>query len=117
MATFLGVPLSIRGEVWGNLYLTEKAGGEEFDEADEEVVELLGGWAASAIDNARLFRAAQQGRAELERTVRALETTTEIARAIGGETRLDRVLELMVKRGRALVEARGVMILLHEGRT
>ena len=63
MATFLGVPLSVRGEVWGSLYLTEKTGGEEFDEADEEVVELLGGWAASAIDNARLFRAAEQGRA------------------------------------------------------
>jgi two-component system, NarL family, sensor histidine kinase DevS len=114
-ATFLGVPLSIRGEVWGNLYLTEKAGGEAFDEADEDVVELLGRWAASAIDNARLFRAAEQGRAELERTVRALETTTAIARAIGGETRLDRVLELTVERARALVEARAVMILLLRG--
>jgi GAF domain-containing protein len=63
MATFLGVPLSIRGEAWGNLYLTEKTGGGEFDDADQEVAELLAGWAASAIDNARLFRAAQSGRA------------------------------------------------------
>src|SRR4051812_41621011 len=35
MHTFLGVPVIIRGEAWGNLYLTEKAGGVEFDEADE----------------------------------------------------------------------------------
>jgi signal transduction histidine kinase len=115
MATFLGVPLSIRGEVWGNLYLTEKAGGAEFDEADQEVVELLGGWAAAAIDNARLHLAVQQDRAGLGRALRALETTTEIARAVGGETRLERVLELTVKRARALVEARGVMILLQRG--
>ncbi|HZJ29445.1 MAG TPA: GAF domain-containing protein, partial [Solirubrobacterales bacterium] len=33
MHTFLGVPITVRGEAWGNLYLTEKAGGEEFDEA------------------------------------------------------------------------------------
>src|SRR3712207_6919278 len=36
MATFLGVPILVRGRAWGNLYLTEKEGGEEFDEADEE---------------------------------------------------------------------------------
>jgi signal transduction histidine kinase len=115
MSTFLGVPLRIRGEVWGNLYLTEKAGGEEFDEADQEVIELLAGWAASAIDNARLYRTAQRDRAELERTVHALETTTEIARAVGGETRLDRVLELLVTRGRVLVQARGVTLFLMSG--
>jgi signal transduction histidine kinase len=46
--------------------------------------------------------------------VRALEATSEIARAIGGETRLERVLELIAKRSRALVEAAGVAILLLE---
>ena len=54
----------------------------------------------------------RERRDELERTVRALEATTEIARAIGGETDLDRVLELIVKRGRALVEARALLIAL-----
>src|SRR3954469_8421517 len=38
MRTFLGVPIQIRGQAWGNLYLTEKAGGEDFDEADEASV-------------------------------------------------------------------------------
>jgi signal transduction histidine kinase len=114
MQSFLGVPLLIRGEAWGNLYLTEKAQGE-FDEADEEVIVALAGWAAIAIENAHLYRGERERRDALERAVRALEATTEIARAVGGETRLGPVLELIVKRGRALVEARGMAILLSDG--
>jgi signal transduction histidine kinase len=53
MTTFLGVPLEIRGEAYGNLYLTDKDGGALFDEVDEELVVLLSQWAAVAIDNAR----------------------------------------------------------------
>ena len=116
MKSFLGVPLVIRGEAWGNLYLTEKVEGE-FDEADEEVILALAGWAATAIENARLHRSERARRDALERAVRGLEATTEIARAVGGETRLDRVLELIVKRGRALVEARGMVIMLAEAAT
>src|SRR5262249_57770217 len=115
VATFLGVPVLIRGRSWGNLYLTEKEGGAPFDEQDEEAARVLAGWAAIAVDNARLYEAEQLRRGELERTVRALETTTEIARAVGGETQLDRVLELVVKRGRALVEARSMVLLLRDG--
>ena len=114
MHSFLGVPLVIRGEAWGNLYLAEKDGGE-FDEGDEEAILTLADWAATAIENARLYRSERERRGELERAVRGLEATTEIARAVGGETRLDRILELIVKRGRALVEARGMVILLLEG--
>ncbi len=51
-------------------------------------------------------------RDEMERAVHRLEATTEIARAVGGETDLDRILEIVVKRGRALVEARSLLILL-----
>ena len=57
MATFLGVPVLIRGEAWGNLYLTEKEGGAEFTDADEEAVVVLADWAAIAIENARLYQA------------------------------------------------------------
>ncbi len=53
MRTFLGVPIEIRGAPWGNLYLTEKAGRAEFDQADEEAVGVLAEWAAVAIGNAR----------------------------------------------------------------
>ncbi len=114
MTTFLGVPVVIRGEAWGNLYLTDKAGGE-FDEHDEQTITLLAGWAASAVDNARLYTAERTRRGALERVVRGLETTTEIARATGGELELDRVLELIVKRGRALVDATGMVLLLQHG--
>lgn len=114
MNGFLGVPVLIRGEAWGNLYLTEKDGGE-FDAADEEAAAILAGWAALAIENARLYQDVDERRSELERAVTSLEATTAIARALGGETRLDRVLELIVERARALVEARIVLILLEEG--
>ena len=114
METFLGVPVLIRGEVWGNLYLTDRADGEPFSEADEEAIRVLADWAAIAIENARLYEGVARRREELERAVRRLEATTTIARAVGGETDLSRVLELIVKRGRALVDAKGVLILLRD---
>jgi signal transduction histidine kinase len=115
MHSFLGVPVSIRGQAWGNLYLTEKAGGEDFTEADEEAIQVLAGWAAVAIENARLYQAAEARRDDLERAVRRLEATTVIAHAVGNETDLSHVLELIVKRARALVEARSLVLLLAEG--
>jgi signal transduction histidine kinase len=114
MRTFLGVPVVIRGEPWGNLYLTEKAGGP-FDEADEAATVVLADWAALAVDNARLYEDAGRRRAEAERALRRLEATAAIARAVGSETDLDRVLELVVKRGRALLDARSVVLLLVDG--
>jgi signal transduction histidine kinase len=54
MHTFLGVPITIRGEVYGNLYLTERAQGD-FSEEDVELASALAATAAVAIDNARLF--------------------------------------------------------------
>ncbi len=112
MTTFLGVPVLIRGEAWGNLYLTDKLEGVEFSEEDERLVVVLAEWAGVAIDNARLYERAERRRVELERAVRGLRATVSLAREVGGETALDRVLELVGKRGRALVEARGFIVLL-----
>jgi signal transduction histidine kinase len=109
------VPVRIRGEVFGNLYLTEKGGGRDFSDEDEASIVILADWAAIAIDNARLYAAAEDRRRDLERAVRGLEVTTAIARAVGGETDIDRVLELIVKRARALVKARALTIMLAEG--
>ncbi len=114
MRTFLGVPVLIRGEPWGNLYLTDKAEGP-FDERDEAATVVLADWAALAVDNARLHEDAARRRAEAERAVRRLEATSAIARAVGSETDLDRVLELIVKRGRALLDVRAVVLLLADG--
>ena len=60
MRTFLGVPVRIRDEVYGNLYLTEKRDGGAFDEEDETLVTALSAAAGVAIDNARLFDEAQR---------------------------------------------------------
>jgi signal transduction histidine kinase len=114
MRSFLGVPIVIRGEVWGNLYLTEKGSGE-FSEQDQEAAVILADWAAIAIDNARLYETSERRRTEAERAFRGLEATRDVALAIGGEIALENVLELIVKRGRALVDARSVVIMLRDG--
>ena len=114
MHTFLGVPIVVHGEAWGNLYLTEKDAGE-FTDDDEEAVTALADWAAIAIANARLYRDVRQRHDELQRANRGLETTTEIARALGGVTEVDRVLELVVKRSRALIDARAAELALLDG--
>jgi signal transduction histidine kinase len=113
MSSFLGVPILIGGEPWGNLYLTEKDGGE-FTEADEQAVGVLADWAATAIGNARLYETSERCCADLERAVRGLEATHDIATAIGSAASLERVLELIVKRGRALIDAKTVVIMLRE---
>jgi signal transduction histidine kinase len=115
MTTFVGAPVMIRGEVYGNLYLTDKHDGEEFDPRDERLVEVLAEWAAVAIDNARNHEKLVSRRADLERLLRALEVTASLSIELGGESDLGRVLELVSKRGRALVEARSCAALLSEG--
>jgi len=115
MDTFLGVPILVGGRPYGNLYLTEKEGGAEFTQEDEDAVVLLAEFAGLAIDHAGRYTGAESRRDELERTVAALDATTQIARALGGETNLDVVLELVAKRGRALVSARTLLIELEQG--
>ncbi len=117
MSSFLGVPILIDGTPFGNLYLTEKAEGEQFTEADEEAVTMLSELAGFAIDHARRYTGTKEHRDELQRTVAALNATTQIARAVGAETDLDVILELVAKRGRALVDARLLVIeLVQRGR-
>src|SRR5262249_20715633 len=109
----LDVAILIDDETWGYLCLADKSEGE-FERADEETAIVLARWAAITVSNARAYRQIEQRRAELERSVRALEATSEIGRVLGGETQLDRVLELVATRSLALVEAGGVMILLQD---
>ncbi len=115
MHSFLGVPITVRDETFGNLYMTEKQGGGEFDEDDEAAAKTLAIWAGVAIENARLYTALSEREAEVERALRRSETSVDIARAVGGETDVERVLDLIVKRARALVEARTLLVLLRRG--
>jgi signal transduction histidine kinase len=115
MTTFVGTPITVRGEVFGNIYLTEKEGGDPFDEGDEHLVTVLAEWSAVAINNARTHEELRRGRADLERLVQGLQATASLSRELGGESDLDRVLELVTKRARALLEARSSYVLLREG--
>ncbi|HVF79658.1 MAG TPA: GAF domain-containing sensor histidine kinase [Solirubrobacteraceae bacterium] len=112
MRSFLGAPIVVRGEAWGNLYLTEKEGAGDFDDDDVEAAVVLAEWAAIAIDNARLFGTSERRRVELERAIGGMEAARDIALALGGETDPGRVLELIVKRARALVESDALLIWL-----
>jgi signal transduction histidine kinase len=114
MHSFLGVPIAVRGETYGNLYMTEKRGAKEFDAADEEAALTLASWAGIAIENARLYTSLSEREAEIEQALRRAETSVDIARTVGGETDVGRVLDLIVKRARALVDAKALLVLLRQ---
>ena len=108
MRSFLGVAILLRGVAYGNLYLTEKQGGEDFTDEDEELVTLLAGQAAVAIENARLYEAST-------RWSRQLQSLNEVGNALATETDLDKLLDLVVRRLRELLEARVVALALPSG--
>jgi signal transduction histidine kinase len=105
MRTFLGVPVLLRGVAYGNLYLTEKAGGADFTKEDEDIVQLLAGQAAVAIENARLYESAT-------RWSQQLQSLVEVGAALSRETELPSLLGLIARRLRELVGARIVLIAL-----
>ncbi|WP_157495209.1 GAF domain-containing sensor histidine kinase [Kutzneria sp. 744] len=105
MRTFLGVPVRVRDEVFGNLYLTEKRGSGGFTEEDVFVVEALATAAGVAVENARLF---EQSR----RRQRWLEASSEVrAELLAGCTATD-ALQMVARRVRDLAEADHALILL-----
>jgi GAF domain-containing protein len=75
MRSFLGVLVLVDGRPYGNLYLTEKEGADEFTEDDEAAVVVLAEFAGIAIDHARRFSGSETRRRELERTIAALDAT------------------------------------------
>ena len=95
MRSFLGVPIRIRDEVYGNLYLTEKEDGGQFDEEDETLVVALAAAAGVAIDNARLYE-------EARRQERWLRATAEITRELLSGTQSTEVLKLVTRQALAL---------------
>ncbi|MGA5096722.1 GAF domain-containing protein [Streptomyces lavendulocolor] len=98
MRTFLGVPIRVRDEVFGNLYLTDKHGGVDFDAEDESVISTLSVAAGVAIDNARLYEASQ-------RQQRWLQASGEITNSLlSGSPRLA-VLELIARRAQEITGA------------
>ena len=110
MHSFLGVPIRIRDQVFGNLYLSEKLGAAEFAEDDEEIVVALAAAAGVAIDHARLFALAQ-------RRERWLAAAAEITAVLLGKVRRTEALQLIAHRAREVAEADLVLVLLYDDAT
>ncbi|MEV0183296.1 GAF domain-containing sensor histidine kinase [Streptomyces sp. NPDC050625] len=98
MNTFLGVPIRVRDEVFGNLYLTEKRGGGQFDEEDVSVTQTLAVAAGVAIDNARLY-------AESRLRERWLRANAEITNSLMSGAGQAEALALIAERAREITGA------------
>jgi signal transduction histidine kinase len=103
MASFLGVPVRVRDRVFGNLYLTERAGGE-FTAEDEELVTALAATAGVAIENARLFEAAERRQGWLQAST---QITQQLLSSEGEEP-----LKLIARQTREVADADIVTVVL-----
>ena len=108
MDAFLGVPVRIRGTVFGNLYLTEKRGGAEFTEQDEQLVEALARAAGYVIENARAY-----GLSELRR--QWLEGTAELTESLQPPIELERARSIITELARSVSGARGAALMSQHG--
>jgi signal transduction histidine kinase len=107
MHSFLGTPIRIRDQVFGNLYLAEKRGATEFTEDDEEIAVALAAAAGVAIENAQLYAVAH-------RRERWLAATAEITTVLLGEVRRTDALGLVARRAREVADAELVLVLLYD---
>jgi signal transduction histidine kinase len=108
MRRFLGVPIRVRDEIFGNLYLTDKAGGEEFDEDDESVVAALATAAGVAIENARLYQ-------EARLRERWLEASAQVSTSLLSGTDPANVLALVARRAQEICDAASASVSLIRG--
>ncbi len=105
MRTFLGVPIRVQGEIFGNLYLAEKRGGGEFNDYDVHMVRVLATEAGIAIGNARLYEAARQRERWIDGSVAV--TTALLS---GGDA--DDALTVVAEQARRLADADAGIVLL-----
>ena len=112
MRSFLGVPVRVRDEVFGNLYLTGKRGGGEFTEDDEAVLVALGAAAGVAVENARLYDAAR-------RQQRWIQASAEVTTRLLSGSAPGEVLAGITKQARELSGADLAVLALptEDGRT
>lgn len=103
MRSFLGVPIRVRDEVFGNLYLTEKTEGRDFDEQDETIVTALATAAGIAIENARLY-------AETRQREIWLDASSELTRALLSGSEPRQALRLIASRAREMSDAEVVAV-------
>ena len=94
MTSFLGVPIMVGDQPVGNLYLTDKADGAEFTEQDEMALTILAEFAGVAIDHAQRYGGLDADRADLQRSVDALNAAMQISSTVHG-TNIDATVELV----------------------
>jgi signal transduction histidine kinase len=109
MHSFLGVPVAGRGEVFGNLYLTEAPAGD-FTEEDERVVLLLAGMAAVAIENARLYQDSTQQAEQARRSAEARVALIGAAAAVLNEQDMLEALRMVAREAVRLLHVRLVAV-------
>jgi signal transduction histidine kinase len=107
MGTFLGVPLRVRNEIFGNLYLTEKRGGGEFTSQDEDLVVALAAAAGIAVENARLYD-------ETRRRERWLSASTEVTGLLLRGAESADTLQLVVDKAGEIAEADAAFLMLRD---
>ena len=107
MRSFLGVPVRIRDQVFGNLYLADKRGGGQFTDEDEELMVAVAVAAGAAIENARLY-------AQMRRRQRWLEAATEITAVLLGEVNRHSALQLVAARAREVAEADLTLVMIYD---
>ena len=107
MGTFLGVPIRVRAEVFGNLYLTEKRGGGQFTEQDEDLMVALAAAAGIAIENARLFE-------ETRRRERWLAASSEVTSRLLRGAQTSETTQLIVDKAAEIVDADAAFLLLRD---
>jgi two-component system, NarL family, sensor histidine kinase DevS len=105
MCGFLGVPIHVQGEIFGNLYLAEKHGGGPFDDHDLDMVRVLAGEAGIAIGNARLYEAAKRRERWIDGSVAV--TTALLS---GGDA--DEALQVVAEQARRLSDSAAGLVLL-----
>ncbi|MFL6105483.1 MAG: GAF domain-containing protein [Marmoricola sp.] len=103
MASFLGVPVLVAGEVYGNLYLTEKAGGAQFTAEDESLLQVLAEIAGSVIENARTHEAS-------ERRQRWLEAGFEMSEELQDAAELPEAMRVVTRHLREVARAGTVAV-------
>ncbi|UNO43971.1 GAF domain-containing protein [Streptomyces sp. MST-110588] len=105
MRTFLGVPICVQGEIFGNLYLTEKRGGGEFSEGDLHMVRVLATEAGIAINNARVYAATRQRE-------RWIDGSVAVTTALLAGSDVDDALAVVAEQARRLADSAAGIVLL-----
>ncbi|WP_240659848.1 GAF domain-containing protein [Streptomyces sp. WAC 01529] len=105
MRSFLGVPIRVQGEIFGNLYLTEKRGGAEFNDYDVHMVRVLATEAGIAIGNARLYEAAKQRE-------RWIDGSVAVTTALLSGSDAEEALAVVAEQARHLADSAAGIVLL-----